>query len=448
MRPISAAIRLTCLIALVWGAGCSDEEPKYVPRPDAAPSTAPSTPAPRTDAATPRPDAEPDDASAPTTDLGAPEPLPAPTRLRIATFNSALERPTAGKLLADLQAGSAQARAVAAIIREVKPDILVLQEFDFDPAGEALRTFANDYLDAEATEGEGLFYAHRFAVPSNTGVPSGLDLDGDGRTDGPGDAYGFGQHPGHYAFAVLSRYPLDSEKIRNFGTFQWNDLPDAQLPKKPDGTPFYGPEALAVLRLSSKNHVDVPVQIAGGPALHLLVSHPTPPVFDGPEDRNGRRNYDEIGFWKRYLDGVPFTDERGRAAALPRNAIFALLGDLNADPNDGDGVPGAVAQVLDHPRVNAEVARGAKVPTSPGGAARPKAAGRTGDPAHHTAGWGLRADYVLPAAELTVLDSGVFWPAAGTPNAELVTDPNDAAANPSSDHRLVWVDVAWPPAQP
>ena len=34
--------------------------------------------------------------------------------------------------------------------------------------------------------------------------------------------------------------------------------------------------------------------------VHFLVSHPTPPVFDGPEDRNGPRNYDEIRFWADY----------------------------------------------------------------------------------------------------------------------------------------------------
>jgi hypothetical protein len=171
-------------------------------------------------------------------------------------------------------------------------------------------------------------------------------------------------------------------------------------------------------------------------------------VFDGPEDRNGRRNFDEIGFWKRYLDGVPFSDGRGHTAALMRNAPVVVLGDLNADPNDGDGVPGAVAQLLDHDRLNADVTRGDKVPTSPGGGARAKAPGRNGEPAHHTAGWGLRADYVLPSATLTVLESGVFWPAAGTPNAELVSDPQNPQANPSSDHRLVWVDVVWPPVGP
>ena len=35
--------------------------------------------------------------------------------------------------------------------------------------------------------------------------------------------------------------------------------------------------------------------------MHLLVAHPTPPTFDGAEDRNGTRNHDEIRFWADYV---------------------------------------------------------------------------------------------------------------------------------------------------
>ena len=47
----------------------------------------------------------------------------------------------------------------------------------------------------------------------------------------------------------------------------------------------------------------------------------------------------------------------------------------------------------------------------------------------------LRADYVLPSANLAVSGCGVFWPRAGEPGAE-------AAA--FSDHRLVWLDIILP----
>jgi len=54
---------------------------------------------------------------------------------------------------------------------------------------------------------------------------------------------------------------------------------------------------------------------------------------------------------------------------------------------------------------------------------------------------GLRVDYVLPSADMQVVGSGVFWPVPDDPLYRLVEDSTD---NPSSDHHLVWVDVALP----
>ena len=71
-----------------------------------------------------------------------------------------------------------------------------------------------------------------------------------------------------------------------------------------------------MLRLSSKTHVDVPVATSAG-TLHILASHPTPPVFDGPEDRNGRRNHDEIRLFADYVDpdrSAYLVDDRGGRA--------------------------------------------------------------------------------------------------------------------------------------
>jgi hypothetical protein len=47
---------------------------------------------------------------------------------------------------------------------------------------------------------------------------------------------------------------------------------------------------------------------------------------------------------------------------------------------------------------------------------------------------------VLPRKQLRILDAGVFWPLADDPLFSLVgTYPF-----PSSDHRLVWVDLTVP----
>ena len=140
-----------------------------------------------------------------------------------------------------------------------------------------------------------LEYGYSFLAESNTGIPSGFDFDHDGRIGGGGDALGFGEFPGQYAMVVLSRFPIDTKRVRTFRKFLWRDMPGALLPRS-----WYSPAQLAVLPLSSKSHWDVPVRI-GRVTLHLLASHPTPPAFDGAEDRNGRRNHDEIRFWNDYL---------------------------------------------------------------------------------------------------------------------------------------------------
>jgi endonuclease/exonuclease/phosphatase family metal-dependent hydrolase len=357
-------------------------------------------------------------------------------RLRVATFNASLNRDRAGELVQDLgRPDDPQARQVAAIIQAVDPDILLLNEFDHDPAGEAAALFRANYLAVAQDGGAPVDYPHWLAPPVNTGAPTGFDLDRDGRAGGPGDAQGFGRFEGQYGLLVLSKLPIRLEEVRTFRTFLWQDMPGALLPAG-----WYPPEALARLRLSSKTHVDVPVEVGGG-ALHLLASHPTPPVFDGPEDRNGRRNHDEIRLFADYADpdrSAYLVDDRGGAGGLPAGARFVVLGDLNADPLDGDSTAGAAAQLTQHPLIDAGL-----VPTAEGGreaAARQGRANRdhAGDPAADTADFGeppgnLRVDYVLPSkAGLQPVGAGIFWPPKGATGAALAG---------ASDHHLTWIDL-------
>ena len=91
---------------------------------------------------------------------------------------------------------------------------------------------------------------------------------------------------------LVSRYPISTAQVRTFQQFLWADMPGALLPDDPATVgvdDWFSPAELAVVRLSSKSHWDVPVQV-GGRLVHILCAHPTPPVFDGPEDRNGTRN--------------------------------------------------------------------------------------------------------------------------------------------------------------
>jgi Endonuclease/Exonuclease/phosphatase family len=361
-----------------------------------------------------------------------------PGTVRIATFNCSLNRPATGGLRASLATpDDAQARAVAEIIQRVRPDILLLQEFDYDADGVSMAEFANNYLRISQGGLEPIDYPVTFSAPSNTGEPSGFDLDHDGTVGGGGDALGFGEFPGQYGMAVFSRFPVTPD--RTFRKFLWRDMPGALLP---DG--WYTPAQLAVLPLSSKSHWDLRVSIGDGAPLHLLVSHPTPPAFDGPEDRNGRRNHDEIRFWSDYLSGARWIrDDAGRRGGFGGGS-FVVMGDQNSDPVDGGSRNDAIRALLAHPRVNAAF--------TPSSAGAPEAADeqgganatQQGDPRFDTADFNdravgnLRVDYLLPSKDLRVCGAGVFWPAKADPLARLVWGD---APPPSSDHRLVWIDV-------
>lgn len=368
-------------------------------------------------------------------------PPPAEGAVRVAVFNMSLSRKGPGlawKALAEARQESVL--AAAEIVRQVNPDVIAVLELDHDREGLALA--ALQALLAEGRDGgaPGVEYPHAVAPPVNTGRPSGVDLDGDGKVAGPGDAFGWGMFPGQYGLAVLSRLPVDRDGLRCFQKLLWTDMPGALIPAE-----FYGPEGMAVARLSSKTHLDLPVMLPDGRVLHVLVSHPTPPVFDGPEDRNGRRNHDEIRFWADYVDGADWmTDDAGARGGLEAGAAFVILGDLNADPADGDGLREGIGGLLAHPRVQdpAPVSKGAAEAAEAQGGANAR---HQGDPAMDTADWrdrkgpgNLRVDFALPSSGWEVTGSGVFWPRRDAPGGALTADGKRAA---SSDHRLVWVDI-------
>jgi endonuclease/exonuclease/phosphatase family metal-dependent hydrolase len=364
-----------------------------------------------------------------------------PLTIRAATFNVSLSGKQAGDIRNRLATPhDLQAQNIAAILQHVRPDIVLLNELDYDASGEIVEQFQRNYLAISQREQKPIRYPHVYVVPSNTGVPSGMDLDHDGRLDGAGDAFGYGAYAGQYAFVLLSQFEIQQREVRSFRNFLWRDMPNARLPQTAAGEPWYTPEELSQLRLSSKNHIDLPLQVHGQ-TIHILAAHPTPPVFDGPEDRNGLRNHDEIRLWADYLHADErahyLRDDNGKRGGLGEEKLFVVLGDLNADPVDGDSTDQAIRQLLNHQRIHPSVLGDRRVPRSEGGAEqKTKKPAHLGDPAEDTASWGLRVDYVLPARELEVLDSGVFWPKSSDPKADWL--------RPSSDHRLVWLDLQLP----
>ncbi len=371
------------------------------------------------------------------------------TSVRFATFNASLNRSADGQLVADLTTTTnVQAQNAAETIQRARPDILLVNEFDFVEGGVAADLFRANYLEVGQRGAEPIHYPYAYVAESNTGIPSGFDLNNDGQVAGGDDAFGFGVFPGQFGMVVYSKYPIDVRRARTFQHFLWKDMPGALLPDNP-ATPepadWYSPEELDVFRLPSKSHWDLPIKVHGK-TVHFLVSHPTPPVFDGPEDRNGARNFDEIRLWADYIKGGKAArylyDDEGRRGGLPRGASFVIAGDQNSDPLDGDSIPGAVQQLIESPRLQDPLptSDGAVEATALQGGAN---ATHESDPRYDTADFAdtapgnLRADYVLPSQDLRVRDAAVFWPVQADPLFRLT----GVFPFPTSDHRLVWIDV-------
>lgn len=331
------------------------------------------------------------------------------------------------------------------VIRALSPDIVLLNEIAGPPRGDAsagedvplAERFVREFVDTPDRRYD------VFVGPTNTGVHSGLDLDNNGRIvaepgsrDYGGDCLGYGAYPGQYGMALLVGPGLDlaRERVRMFGGVLWKDMPGADLPpliEEEGGAvverAWYDEAELAVMPLASKDLWDVGVVLPDGRTVSVLCSHPTPPVFDGREDRNGRRNHDEIRMLGSYVSGAPWmVDHAGWRGGLDEGALFVMLGDLNADPDEGDSRGDPIGRwLLGNERVS-----GGFVPRS-------VVEGENLD-SDDTARFRLRVDYVLPSVGLEVVDGGVVRGGADFERAGFEGWEGEIG----SDHFPVWVDIA------
>lgn len=376
--------------------------------------------------------------------------LAQPVTIRVATFN--VEDIRTEDLV---DGGSARLSRIAAVIAAIRPNVILLNEIAYDmpggpgwvegskPGSNAQR-FVDHYL-AKLPDLPALPRYRAWMPPTNTGLPSGFDLDNNGTAaESPGprqdpgsprrvptareqayanDCYGYGTFPGQYGFALLidERLELDEAGIRTFMRFPWSYMQGGYMPTNAAGEPWFTPEEAKYVRLSSKNFVDAPIKLPNGAKVHLLCSHPTPPAFDGAEQRNKKRNHDEIRLIGEYISDAPFlVDDNEREGGLGRFDSFIVMGDLNADPRKGSSFKDPIIRHLSgNPRVNFGF-----VPAST--LALPGL-----DPAD-TASFKLRVDYVLPSKDLTIL-KGEVWR----------HPPADGADFPS-DHFPVYLDLSVP----
>lgn len=294
--------------------------------------------------------------------------------IRIATFHAELTRKGPGILLRDLgRSDDPQTGDVRRILAAANPDIVLLTKVDTDAEARSLA-----------------------ALQSAFGYPYGLSfMPNSNRFIGSRRA-AWAPFSGAGGMVLLSRVPISS--ARHFNEVLWKDLPFADLPVNADGTPYYSKAELRALPLVSQGLWQVET---GG--LTLVAFQNTTPVFDGPEDRNGRRARDQLRLVQSILDDL--------------QGSFVALGNSNLDPNAGDGDRDAMRAMLERADL-----------TDP----EPRSA----DGGLNTAFWvkagPMRVSYVLPSRDLRVTAAGVFWPEQG---------PLRDAAEQASRHRLVWVDI-------
>jgi len=229
----------------------------------------------------------------------------------------------------------------------------------------------------------------RFALMPNAGVFTGFDLNRDGRFDTASDRQGYGQFTGQGGIAILSRYPIETQEAQDLSAVLWKDIPGTQIPRT-----YFSPEEVDALRLQSVAAWDVPIRLPGG-VVHVLATQASSPVFDGPENRNGLRNADQLRFWKGYVEDM--------------TQPFVLMGGLNNDPFDGEGLNPPLRALLGSPALQDPRPRSSPRPIG-----------------------SLRVDYVLPSAGLRVVESGVDW---GSPERDHEDMPL---------HKPVWVELTMP----
>ena len=406
-----------------------------------------------------------------------------------------------------------QIRNIAAIIQKTRPAILSLNEFNNDGYGnnEIVKLFQDNYLSwGQSLNGwrggdvqEPIKYPYYESFATNTGLISGMDLNNDGviATDAsksPDDSFGFGYYHGHYAIAIMSQYELDLNNVRTFQNFKYSDMrdenenrltsstikviEDSTVPKYDEngnptnqtwkkGDNWYTDEEWPKLRLSSKNHIDLPV-IINGKRIHLLLSHPTPANFNTINNVHTNvttlRNRYEILFWKKYINNANWIyDDNGIYGGIDGSKEdFVILGDLNADNwnstntdqllNDKDAYRYGIRALINDESINKSIVNGGdKEPKSQGAfdAYNSEAIGdwKINNRFNHeninviTSTFGLKVDWAIPSKNLEVLNSEVYWPGEKELGRFLFVDKYGdeivKTKQVSSDHRLVYVDI-------
>ena len=355
--------------------------------------------------------------------------------VRVATLDAEISGGSSAEVLEELDGGMhPQARVLAETVQVNAPDVLVLTGLSYDEHQQIAETLNDEYLSRGQNGQSGVEYSHLYTAPTNSGIESGADLDGDGRVGGPADSLGYGRYAGERGMAVFSTYPIAEDEVRTFQDFRWQDLPENSIPEGD-----FSDLEKSVLRLPSTSLWDIPLEVPGeADHVHLVATDlNSPPVPTSPDLA---RSKDQRRMVADFVSGESWYlyDDDGAHGGLEPGTAFVVAGGL-ADAQElqssTDGQVAELASLLESDTIQdpgPEAVSEEPMSQRRDPAADPQAThGLTGDTA-------VRSSYVLPAAALDVDSSGVFWPAEGEFGFNLVdpADPDSPAG------RLVWLDIA------
>lgn len=291
---------------------------------------------------------------------------------------------------------STQLIAAKSILKKLTPDILSLNEIQFDmPAvpnqqyqsrGQNLH-FLNSFFETNMN--------HYSFFPANTGMNSRPNSQGEyilrptqEERELYADKVNFGMFPAQYSMGGLFQYQVVRET--NISNLKWKDFnPNINLSKftQSNGAPL--PEDMS---LFDKNFVDTVINI-NGKEVHIILLHTVPSFhFGNMKSPNYERNRDQLKFLQWYLKG---SGEIGNIRPLPRNATFIAMGDWNVDP-DSENLG---AQVINELKSEFKMWMNERVITYRGSSFIP-------------GGWTAQLDYILLSNDISILDSGVYGPEA------------------------------------
>lgn len=92
-----------------------------------------------------------------------------------------------------LRSNHQQIKNIAEIIQRVRPDVVLLNEFDYIPKEQGIEYFKSHYLNVGQNNQAAIDYPYVYIAPVNTGLATEFDLDNNGKKTGVmGDAQGFG----------------------------------------------------------------------------------------------------------------------------------------------------------------------------------------------------------------------------------------------------------------